>query len=317
MTRTPAEAALEYALCLQTGEFDRLVTLHHPDLICNLLGTTLVSGKFEGRDDFYAHTFKYVLGEFPETDEIYHKGSHLVCSDENCAVLLLHGGLATRSGKRYDQNYLQIFRVEEGLIVELHELLDTAMVETAIFNRQLSIARSAPVEPLRPETRFNDPEGLHPKSSSTDLLQRFINSIEANDLDSLIALTHPNCVLQIAGSTPASGCVRGRDAIAGVLSGYGDLHFQTINLTKGQLRLACADDTGFCLLAEFSGTLHSGAEYQQIIGIVGQYCGDSIGETHLYFDTAAEELQVYDNPLSGGGARPGMPFSIHSTREAR
>ena len=117
MTRTAREAALEYAACLRDGDFQRLLTLHHEDLVCSLLGTTRVSGRYRGRDLFYGHTFKHVLGVIAETDEAYLKSCRIACADERYAVLLLHGGLPTKMGGRYDQNYLQVYRVRDGLVI--------------------------------------------------------------------------------------------------------------------------------------------------------------------------------------------------------
>lgn len=318
MTRSPRETALEYAACLQSGEFERLVTLHHPDLVCSLLGSTLVSGRFRGRDAFYDHTFKHVRGEFADTGEAYHKSSRIACADDQVAVLLLHGGLPTRRGGRYDQNYLQVYRVANGLIVELHELLDTVMLETQIFGKRLAIPRSPPAEPLQPDSRFRSGTGLAPAGDAAALAQRFGEALDAASGQVLRTLLHPDAVLQIAGSTPVSGTVRGRDAIALHLAAHFERHFVTGGpRIDAPSRLVCADDRGFCRLATASGQLQDGAPYRQTLGIVGQYAGDSVAELYLYFDAALEERLVFGNPLTGGSVETAPePFVIDSALES-
>jgi hypothetical protein len=48
-----------------------------------------------------------------------------------------------------------------------------------------------------------------------------------------------------------------------------------------------------------------------MLGLVGSFCGESISEIHLYFDTAAEEEQTFANALKGGSNETAdEPFTI-------
>ena len=312
MTRTPQQTAVEYVNCLRDGDFPRLVTLHDENLVCSLLGNSRVSGRYRGRDAFFAHTFKYVLGALAETDEVYLKDYRICCANDRYAALLLHGGLPTRSGGRYDQNYLQIFRVVDGKIREIHELLDSVMLETQIFGKTLSIPRSAPSESLRPTSRFSGHRRPTTFADGNIIEKAFAVAFKESDWEGCVAVLHPDAVLQIAGSTPASGVVHGRAAILTHIVKYFESHFKSGSLlVDPSTWLVCADETGFCRLATVSAELKNGQEYRQTLGLCGSYCGDSIGEMHLYFDTALEEAQTFGNLLAGGSSETAdEPFSI-------
>lgn len=311
MTLSAREAAVAWATCLQEGDFKRLVGLHHENLVCNLLGTSRVSGRYHGRDAFFSHTIQNVMGVMAVTDEVYLKGYKIVCADERYSVMLLHGGLPTQAGGRYDQNYLQVFRVDGGLITQTHELLDTVMLETEVFGKRLARQPIVPREPLAPAMKY--PGTQHPVApADADRIEReFSAALLSADRAACVALLHPESVLQIAGSTPASGTIRGRDLIDACLASYVEAHFKPRSLRVDSNRLACRDSGGFCRLARVSGELLDGRPYSQTIGIAGCFANDAIVEVYLYFDTAEEERQVFDNPLSGGTQDTSPePFSI-------
>jgi ketosteroid isomerase-like protein len=307
--RSPRDTALEYVDCLRTGDFDRLVTLHHPHLVCSLLGSSGVSGRYHGRDAFFAHTFKHVLGKLAATDECYVKDFRIAGADAERAALLLHGGLPTRNGGRYDQQYLQIFHVVDGLIVEIHELLDTAMVETQIFDRSFRQPRVAPAEGLRPQVSV-----ATAPAATAAFEQRFVDAVQSSDWQALDRLLLDDVELQLAGSTPVSGVFHGRDAVKRHLSSHVDAYFTSGTMRWGAGRLVTRDKEGFCRLATIEGETKRGMAYHQILGIIGSYRGDAIAALQLYFDTAAEEAQSFDNMLSPALVVPSPePFSIDAT----
>jgi hypothetical protein len=60
-----------------------------------------------------------------------------------------------------------------------------------------------------------------------------------------------------------------------------------------------------------------GTPYQQILGVVGTYRGDTIAALQVYLDTAAEEEQTFDNPLSPASVAASVEiFSIDSALES-
>lgn len=318
MARTPREVAIEWAMSLKAGDLDRLVALHHERLVCSLLGSTLVSGRYRGRDAFFAHTIKNVMGSMAETDEVYLKGFRIACADSQYSVMQLHGGLPTKSGGRYDQNYLQLFKVEEGLITETHELLDTVMLDTQVFGKKLTIARTAPEDSLTPATKFT---GMLTPATLEDVVRverSFGLAAQSADLQAFTALLHPDAVLQIAGSTPLSGTVRGREQVLTMFAQYVLRYFLPGSLhIDGEARHACRDENGFCWFANVQGTLKNGDAYRQIVGVVARVHATSIVDLHIYFDTAEEERQTFANPLTGGTSETAPErFTIYSALTA-
>lgn len=312
MNRSPREVAQAYAECLIEGNFDRLVALHHPDLICSLLGDTIVSGRYVGRDAFFAHTFKHVLGRLVQSEEQYLKDARFACAGGDYAVLLLRGGLPTVIGGRYDQNYMQCFRVIGGHIVENHELLDTVMLETQIYGKHLAIPRSAPAEPLAPRRLGsqleNDGTPIEPLAAA------FCNALQQANLSAMMAMLAGQVVLQVAGANPHSGCTRTHAGVANLAAR------ETAGYRPGTLRwvagpkLLCFDDQAFCILAEAAAELTDGRPYRQTIGLLAQCRSGAVNELYLYFDTAAQERQRWRNPLDGNECdRAVPPMSIDPT----
>ena len=153
------QAALGWIAALGQGDFPAIFALHAEDFISNLVGTTGVSGCSAGRDDYFAYTYEQVMTKLDGTSEPYLKSWRLACTDHNAAALLFHGGLPAIDGVpagRYDQNYLIIVQASAGKIRKLTELVDTAMIETAIYRRRLPVPRSSPARPFSPELQRGD-----------------------------------------------------------------------------------------------------------------------------------------------------------------
>lgn len=297
MSATPREVAQAYADCLVSGDFERLTRLHHPDLVCSLLGDTRVSGRYVGRDAFFAHTFEHVLGRLEETTEQYLKEARVACAGGDYAVLLLRGGLPTKIGGRYDQNYMQCFRVVDGQAVENHEMLDSVMLETQVYGKSLTIPRDDPAERLSPGQRAlnpgNDGGPVRPVADA------FMQSLNDQDGRRILSLLSPDAVLQVAGSNPHSGIFRGMDAIAALLAaelgGYRDGSLEWVRAPW----LVCQDEEAFCIVAEARASLADGQPYFQTFGCLAQCRSGRINELYIYFDTAAQERQRWRNPLDG------------------
>ncbi len=133
---------------LAAGDFDALAALHSDDIVFNLVGTTPVSGRWEGKAVCFGPIVADgVIGKLvPETIR-YSRQWRNMSADENCVVGLMRGGGTATNGHDYTQTYCQIMTIRDGLIVELHEFFDTALVELALNDNPTA---KGPVEPLRP-----------------------------------------------------------------------------------------------------------------------------------------------------------------------
>jgi len=118
---------------LAAGDFDALAALHSDDIVFNLVGSTPVSGRWEGKDVCFGPIVADgVIGKLVAETIRFSRAWRIMCADENCVVGLMRGGGTATNGHEYLQTYCQIMTIRDGLIVELHEFFDTALVELAL-----------------------------------------------------------------------------------------------------------------------------------------------------------------------------------------
>ena len=278
----------DYYRAMGEGDFGHVVSLHDPDVVCWMSGTSLVSGRFQGRDALYAHMGEHVLGPLVTGTEPYVKGSRLALVDGDYAVGLLHGGLPARDGGRYDQFYLQIFRFQNGLIREIVELFDTVMVETALMKNQLAQPRTPPAalfDLVDPGCRSAlDRDGL------VDLAQRLGAALMARDFTAARSCLAPGAEIRVIGSTPVSG----QTHAGAVLD-----------------RVFDAGLAGFRIVAAGSGAavalaMADGGRAQQY-GLLIEADGHHIGCLSVFLDTAAAEAQQFGNAIQPAPSRSIKP----------
>ena len=141
--------ATRFYEALAAGDFDALAALHSDDIIFNLVGTTPVSGRWEGKAVCFGPIVADgVIGKLvPETIRFSHEW-RIMSADENCVVGLMRGGGTATNGHDYTQTYCQIMTIRDGLIVELHEFFDTALVELALNDNPTVKGPSVPPRPF-------------------------------------------------------------------------------------------------------------------------------------------------------------------------
>ena len=125
--------ATRFYEALAEGDFEALADLHSDDVAFNLVGSTHVSGRWEGKDVCFGPIVSDgVVGKLvPETIQFSRKW-HIMCADENRVVGIMQGGGMAKNGNDYLQTYCQIMTIKDGKIAELHEFFDTALVELAL-----------------------------------------------------------------------------------------------------------------------------------------------------------------------------------------
>jgi ketosteroid isomerase-like protein len=289
----------DYYRAMGADDFDHVVSLHDPDVVCWMSGRSLVSGRFQGRTELYAHMGEHVLGPLVP-GEPYVKGSRIAIVDGDITVGLLHGGLPAKDGGRYDQFYLQIFRFEDGLIREIVEMFDTVMVETRLMKNRLATPRGAP------ERRFGLDAPAIVSSLSRDAMARlalsFAEKVAAGDFDGLSPLLAGDTEIRVIGSTPLSG----RWSDPAVLA---DLFAERL----ADVRPIAADGNGAVLLARAAAE-----DYAQQYGLLIEADGARIGCVSVFFDTVEAEARRFGNPMQPEPSRGIMPdFDIRRAFPSR
>jgi ketosteroid isomerase-like protein len=275
----PDEVIGDYYAAMAAGDFAHVVGLHSPDLVCWMSGTSLVSGRFEGRDALYAHMAKHVLGPLVVGTEPYVKDSSIELVDGPMVVGLLHGGLPSKDGGRYDQYYLQIFRIQDGLIAEIVELFDTVMVETVLMKNRLEVPREPPARPFN-IVPSPDTSGCT-RAEVVAVAARLLESLTNGDRAQLRAEVHPSVRIRTIGSTPLSGWSEGIDALlAAVDRGVRDG------------RVVCADDASACVLMRSADPA-----YHQQYGLVFRVRDRQIVDVSIFLDTVEAERALFANPV--------------------
>lgn len=119
---------------IAAGDAEAAFALFAEDIVYELKGTTPVSGSYRGLDqivnEFFVPWRKQIDGDLVvHVNELIGEGERVVA--------LGHGEAKTVYGLRYDNDYAFVFTVKNGLITEVAEFLDTALVETAAYGKQL------------------------------------------------------------------------------------------------------------------------------------------------------------------------------------
>lgn len=141
--------ATRFYEALAAGDFDALAALHSDDIIFNLVGTTPVSGRWEGKDVCFGPVVADgVIGKLVAETIRFSREWRIMCADENCVVGLMRGGGLAKNGHDYSQTYCQIMTIRGGLIAELHEFFDTALVELALNDNPTHKGPSVPARPF-------------------------------------------------------------------------------------------------------------------------------------------------------------------------
>lgn len=141
--------ATRFYEALAAGDFDALAALHSDDIIFNLVGTTPVSGRWEGKDVCFGPVVADgVIGKLVAETIRFSREWRIMCADENCVVGLMRGGGLAKNGHDYSQTYCQIMTIRDGLIAELHEFFDTALVELALNDNPTHKGPSVPARPF-------------------------------------------------------------------------------------------------------------------------------------------------------------------------
>ncbi|WP_379545259.1 nuclear transport factor 2 family protein [Qipengyuania sp. DSG2-2] len=137
-----------YYQALADGDFDALAALHAEDVVFNLVGQTPVSGRWEGKAECFGPLVAdMVVGKLDPATLQFSRKWKIMCADEERVVGIMIGGGMGNNGHEYLQTYCQIMTITDGLITQLHEFFDTALVELALNDNPTA---KGPTQPQRP-----------------------------------------------------------------------------------------------------------------------------------------------------------------------
>ncbi len=130
MTRNrPADVVLRFFELSAAGDMDSCFDLLADELTWTNIGTTRFSGTYTGKDsvinDLVGPLFGSLKNGIATTID-------RVISEGDTVVVLQRGHSETHDGQAYNNDYAQVFTVQEGLITAVKEYMDTALVD-AVF----------------------------------------------------------------------------------------------------------------------------------------------------------------------------------------
>ena len=130
---------------IRTGDSPVLDSLI-ADRFCLICPTRdhVLSGVYEGKQRFFEDVTPHVLG-CASPDEITFCDEHQVVVDAGEIVVAMaqNNGFA-RTGERYDQLYLHIFKIRDGQIQALIECFDTALANRALWGNSGYLESDSP-----------------------------------------------------------------------------------------------------------------------------------------------------------------------------
>lgn len=131
-----------YFTLMRDGEWEAVEDMYHDDIVIHMAGTTPASGRLSGKaavtDKLIA---EQVHGAMVPEDIRFASRWKIMCAEEERVVAIMEGGGPTKAGDRYDQTYCEIFRFQDGKIIEMHAFFDTALAERALFHNPLTHSR--------------------------------------------------------------------------------------------------------------------------------------------------------------------------------
>jgi hypothetical protein len=273
------------------GSYGRACVAHIADGVrFRLIGDTLWSGAFANKHAWAEQVFMALPREL--VGPITLQASAILVEGDHACVRA-HGTALVRNGRRYDNDYCLVYRLAAGVIVEVTEYLDTALIDQAFAQGEPDAIVARPLsDPLQ---RF---AAVHPASyvssavqstrASTLAAKALVATLFAAPpgtwLDACAALLAEDVLCQVAGSTALSGSYRGRPAV------LDELFAPLAALLSEGLTLVCdtlhGDGEWVWVQARGLARAVRGGRYDSDYCLVLRVADGAIGELIVYHDTA-------------------------------
>ncbi len=128
---TNREIVDAYYSALAALNVEAFEALHQPDVVYNVSGHTIISGRYEGFAALKA-ILPLIFDALDFEKFGFAKKWKIMGDDGNTVTAIMEAdGIAT-NGKRYDQRYVHIFTFRDNKIATVHEFFDTQLANEAL-----------------------------------------------------------------------------------------------------------------------------------------------------------------------------------------
>jgi hypothetical protein len=128
--------------CLATGNHELFWQIHAKNVIYNISGHTVISGRIQGRERMKNEIAAYVFGGLDLARSRFATKWKIMCADEDRVVAMMEADCYASNGVQYDQRYLHIFAFRDNQISEVWEFFDTDLANRALFTPEHAVPRS-------------------------------------------------------------------------------------------------------------------------------------------------------------------------------
>lgn len=269
------------------GRYGRACVRHIADGVrFRLIGDTLWSGAFFNKHAWAEHVFMALPRELVGPITL---AAQQILVDGDYACVRARGTALVRNGRRYENDYCLVYRLAAGVIVEVTEYLDTALIEHAFAQGEddAIVPRPAP----NALQRF---AAVHPASygssgarngdvasrASRALIEEIFAAAPGAWFEACTARLAPEVRCEVTGSGALAGCYEGRAAL----------------VTRCFERLAARLDGGLTLVCD---ALHAEGEWAWVQArslartVEGGRCDADFCLLFRVVDDAVAELVIY------------------------
>lgn len=149
------------------------------------------------------------------------------------------------------------------------------------------------------------------RQENIELLNRYFTLMQRGEWEAVEAMYHDDVVVQLAGTTPASGKLEGKALVTDELIAqqvHGALVPEAMQFAK-RWKIMCADDERVVAIMEGGGPTVSGDCYEQTYCEIFRFKDGKVIEMHAFLDTALVERALFGNPLRDERAPLANPLS--------
>lgn len=122
---------------LQSGDLETWASMHADDVVFNINGSTVMSGRITGKKIVMNELLPLLFTRIKPEASTFGVNWKCMCASGNRAAVIFEGRAETLEGRPYNNRYLQLLEFgDDGLIQEVWEFFDSALAEERIFNAE-------------------------------------------------------------------------------------------------------------------------------------------------------------------------------------